>query len=636
MAIQSEPEYAASQSFLASSFFVKLSQLKLDVLKLSEHPVDLIGFYPLRSSSNQQPALNLNESSFDLISNNRDSMYSVPGKLLNTNSIDEFKAIDKKQLLRTWGGNMWQQIRDGTIWENLSQLGSFGILSFADLKKWKFYYWVATPQLGSQWTLLSTTQSDSNYVGKFENDSLFGVLSDNNQIEKFSINEAKKSGRILFNDLSTVPEKSANILRNFLTALAYNKIFDIEIYALKGNSITTIYKLRCIDSNFLGGCNNDFIPLMSGWERTSSNKLCPKLADLGSLINPIELADQATDLNLKLMKWRLVPSLDLDIVKNSKCLLLGSGTLGSYVARALLAWGVRNITFVDNGKVSFSNPVRQPLFDFEDCLNGGEPKAETCAKNLKRVFPNVNSVGISLEVPMMGHPPADEIRARDDYEKLVNLIREHDVIYLLMDSSEARWLPTVLGYSEDKIVINAALGFESYLVMRHGPSPLKPLTVDPKIGCYFCSSLSTPNNSLLDRSLDQMCTVTRPGVALMASSIAVELMVSILQTPDKNMTPHSTTERFNVLGSVPHQLRGFLHDWQLLKLHAEKFTYCPACSVPVVSAVKEKGWDFVKTVISNNQLLEEVCGLKKVKEEAEEVLKKMQEWGDDTDGEDFD
>lgn len=48
------------------------------------------------------------------------------------------------------------------------------------------------------------------------------------------------------------------------------------------------------------------------------------------------LADQAVDLNLKLIKWRISPELDLEIVKRSKCLLLGAGTLGSYVARNLM------------------------------------------------------------------------------------------------------------------------------------------------------------------------------------------------------------------------------------------------------------------------------------------------------------
>lgn len=48
------------------------------------------------------------------------------------------------------------------------------------------------------------------------------------------------------------------------------------------------------------------------------------------------LADQAVDLNLKLIKWRIAPNLDLDTIKNNACLLLGAGTLGSYVARNLM------------------------------------------------------------------------------------------------------------------------------------------------------------------------------------------------------------------------------------------------------------------------------------------------------------
>lgn len=60
----------------------------------------------------------------------------------------------------------------------------------------------------------------------------------------------------------------------------------------------------------------------------------------------IRLADQSVDLNLKLMKWRISPDLDLEKIKRTRCLLLGAGTLGSYVARNLM---VRLPIFLLNG-----------------------------------------------------------------------------------------------------------------------------------------------------------------------------------------------------------------------------------------------------------------------------------------------
>lgn len=52
---------------------------------------------------------------------------------------------------------------------------------------------------------------------------------------------------------------------------------------------------------------------------------------------------------------------------------------------------MRHITFVDNAKISYSNPVRQPLYEFEDCLGGGKSKALAAVERLTKIFPGVVS-----------------------------------------------------------------------------------------------------------------------------------------------------------------------------------------------------------------------------------------------------
>lgn len=54
---------------------------------------------------------------------------------------------------------------------------------------------------------------------------------------------------------------------------------------------------------------------------------------------------------------------------------------------------------------------------------------------------------------MPGHPVGESLLAqtKEAYEKLVKLIIEHDVIFLLMDSRESRWLPTLICASLKKV-----------------------------------------------------------------------------------------------------------------------------------------------------------------------------------------
>jgi len=160
--------------------------------------------------------------------------------------------------------------------------------------------------------------------------------------------------------------------------------------------------------------------------------------------------------------------------------------------------------------------------------------------------------GVEMTIPTPGHP-VEQINEKDTIQtiqQLDHLISQHDFIFLGLDSREARWLPTLLAANRGKAVINVALGFDTYVVMRHGCATY---STDPKtstehtpdltvrsgptheeeatLGCYFCNDVMAPQDSMTDRTLDQQCTVTRPGGSFMASAAAVELMVSILHHP---------------------------------------------------------------------------------------------------------
>lgn len=47
------------------------------------------------------------------------------------------------------------------------------------------------------------------------------------------------------------------------------------------------------------------------------------VVDLSPFMSPLQLAEQAVDLNLRLMKWRAAPQLDVGALAATRCLLLG-------------------------------------------------------------------------------------------------------------------------------------------------------------------------------------------------------------------------------------------------------------------------------------------------------------------------
>lgn len=61
-----------------------------------------------------------------------------------------------------------------------------------------------------------------------------------------------------------------------------------------------------------------------------------------------------------------------------------------------------------------------------------------------------------MSIPMPGHPVNfSEVtmeQARRDVAQLENLIEMHDIIFLLMDTRESRWLPAVIAASKRKVL----------------------------------------------------------------------------------------------------------------------------------------------------------------------------------------
>lgn len=130
----------------------------------------------------------------------------------------------------------------------------------------------------------------------------------------------------------------------------------------------------------------------------------PRIVNLSVQMDPILLSESAVKLNLQLMKWRIKPELNLENIQNKSVLLIGAGTLGTYLSRSLMvffinikfmeAWGIKIITFVDGSKVSYSNPVRQPLYSHADAKNGLS-KVEAAISSLRSIYPSIVSQTIS-------------------------------------------------------------------------------------------------------------------------------------------------------------------------------------------------------------------------------------------------
>jgi len=559
-------KFIPPQCMVDLSFWEMLYELKLNKFRIATDEQEIVSFIP----SNKKDIVLTKHSFKSEAETGSDVVYST-GILKNVNTANEFIAIKKPEFLNNMANSLWRSIVGGEVLSNISSLQSFVLLTYADLKQYKFTYWFGFPTFVPEKPFVHYTPPIQVCTTFTESDIEVANLSSGERMSRqefvfamvrgsdgaymqHSLGEAwekRATPDVIFvysgPGTGTVPTEGISEcsspcpwgLRNVLAMLAVGgagceaiggRVVQIVVLQYAGKMSGTDPLLSILLPE---GCFGDVssvttpLPRVVGWQPNDRGKPGPRVTDTSSVHDTKKIMSQAVDLNVRLMKWRMWPDLDTELLSSTRCLLLGAGTLGCAVARTLMGWGVRDLTFVDNGVVSYSNPARQSLFEYEDCVARAN-KSVAAAQRLQKIFPGMRCHGEVLTIPMPGHAigKTEKETFYAATERLNTLVKEHDVVFALTDSREARWLPTVMCAAHDKLLINSALGFDSYLIMRHGHGCLHdPQDVPSRLGCYFCMDVAAPGNSQRDRTIDQQCTVTRPGLAQIASGFAVEMMV---------------------------------------------------------------------------------------------------------------
>ena len=576
------------KAMLTLGFYTEYQKKILDEYKYENALKQITAFY---ETSDNNVFIRFEDFSFNPSKNPQvtGKLYNLNGLLVHYSTIEgfeQFKNIDV----------VLKEIEDNSTKYN------FILFIYGDLKTFLFRYrFVLLHNKNVEYKIKKVSIENPN-------EELKKLIDEHTEKNNNIVNEhyyyLLNENTILLNDLTTTQTSIPTLIKNSLYENQKETITEIIINKTQNKYLTLSLE------------NIKLIPIKDKITelKETTQKLEIITVDLKQMFNSETIAENAVDLNINLMKWRMCPNLNTQIIKEKKYLLIGSGTLGCHVSRCLLGWGARNITFMDNGKVSYSNPVRQSLYNFNDSTSENY-KAILAPKKLKEIFPLTNSNGFNINIPLPGRTLIDE-KSKEDYIKNLTLLEEqiksHDIIFLLTDSRESRWYPTLIAKAYNKIVITAAIGFDSFLIMRHGNN-------ENKLGCYFCTDIVTPSDTSGSRTLDQQCTISRPGVSMICSGLAIELGMSCI---------NASLNKGNSDLDYPHQIRGNLIDYNMNCFRFNGNKNCVACSDNMIKAYLEKRDEFLVNVMNDPYYIEKTSGV-------QELIKNMKIEDNINDGDDF-
>ena len=576
------------KAMLTVGFYTEYQKKILDEYKYENAFKQITAFY---ETTDNNTFIRFEDFSFNPSKNPQ-----VTGKLYNLNGLlVHYSTIEGFEQLK----NIDDVLKE--IEENSTKY-NFILFIYGDLKTFLFRYrFILLHNKNVEYKIKKVSNENLN-------EDLKKLIDEHIEKNKDKVNEhyyyLLNETTIYINDISTNQTSIPILIKNSLYENQKETITEIIINKTQNKYLTLLLE------------NIKLIPIKD--KIPELKELFEKLeiikVDLKQMFNSETIAENAVDLNINLMKWRMCPGLNTQIIKEKKYLLIGSGTLGCHVSRCLLGWGARNITFMDNGKVSYSNPVRQSLYNFNDSTTENY-KAILAPKKLKEIFPLTNSNGFNINIPLPGRTLIDE-KSKEDYIKNLTLLEEqiksHDIIFLLTDSRESRWYPTLISKAYNKIVITAAIGFDSFLIMRHGNK-------ENNLGCYFCTDIVTPSDTSGSRTLDQQCTISRPGVSMICSGLAIELGMSCI---------NSSLNKGSSDLDYPHQIRGNLIDYNMNCFRFSGNRNCVACSENMIRNYLEKRDEFLVNVMNDPYYIEKISGV-------QDLIKNMKIEDNINDGDDF-
>ncbi len=363
-------QFAPFNSSIHPGFWTKLSKLKLEVWGLNQKAVQIVGTYENKAQAGLEKArLNVDWDAFEESDDTNLSWqtYEASGSVINYNTMEAFKTFDKAGYLNeTEKDFLYDAITNGQVLEDTRILSRFAVHMFADLKKYHYFYWFTFPAfvLPDSVQLLEPASKISEELanvlaGKYsawkskvgsKQCAFFWITSDKNDVITLKEGlESSDDAMLGFADPCNMPDHPGWPMRNLLAFIGLIKPSKLKtgftVVSLRQSvqprgkismASSLVFKVKWTPKSeeevFIDNANAKLV----GWEKNDKNQFGPRLANMRSSMDPKSLAESSVDLNLKLMKWRLVPELDLDLIAKTKVLLLGSGTLGCNVARCLL------------------------------------------------------------------------------------------------------------------------------------------------------------------------------------------------------------------------------------------------------------------------------------------------------------